>query len=97
MEDLTRDWKKLSLTEKEGDKLHLSKNKKAQAFVLAAKFFTHRSLNVKAVVKNFRPLWRTGNAFEVSDAGDNKLLFAFQSAENHGLLTDTWLFFNDMI
>ena len=25
MEDLTRDWKKLSLTEKEGDKLDLSK------------------------------------------------------------------------
>ncbi|KAL0008351.1 hypothetical protein SO802_009853 [Lithocarpus litseifolius] len=65
MEDLTRDWKKLSLTKKEGDKLDLSKNKKTQVFVLAAKFFMRRSLNVEVVAKAFRPLWRTRRAFEI--------------------------------
>ena len=47
-------------------------------FVLAAKFFTCRSLNVEAVVKTFRPLWRTRGSFEVSDGGDNILLLAFE-------------------
>ena len=94
MEDLTKDWKKLSLTEKEEDKLDLSKNKKTQAFVLAAKFFTRRSLNVEAVAKTFRPLWRTRKAFEVSEAGDNRLLFAFQTAEDveKVLLGEPWSF-----
>ena len=94
MEDLTRDWKKLSLTEKEGDKLDLSKNKKTQVFVLAAKFFTRRSMNVEAVAKTFRPLWRTRKAFEVSEAGDNRLLFAFQTAEDveKVLLGEPWSF-----
>ena len=94
MEDLTRDWKKLSLTEKEGDKLDLSKNKKTQVFVLAAKFFTRRSLNVEVVAKTFRPLWRTKKAFKVSEAGDNRLVFAFKMAEDveKVLMGEPWSF-----
>nr|XP_023929349.1 uncharacterized protein LOC112040689 [Quercus suber] len=94
MEDLTRNWKKLSLTEKEGDKLDLSKNKKTQVFVLAAKFFTRRSLNLEAVAKTFKPLWRTRKSFEVSEAGDNRLLFAFQTAEDveKVLMGEPWSF-----
>lgn len=70
------------MTEKEGDKLDLKKKKKDQSFVLADKFFTRRSLNIEAVAKTFRPLWRTRDNFEVSDAGNNCLLFAFQSGED---------------
>ena len=94
MEDLTRDWKKLSLTEKEGEKLDLSKLKKTQVFVLAAKFFTRRSLNVEAVAKTFRPLWRTRKAFEVSEARENRLVFAFQTAEDveKVLMGEPWSF-----
>ena len=65
MEDLANSWTKLSLSEKEGDKLDLKKNKKDQRFVLATKFFTCRSLNVEAVAKTFRSLWRTRDNFEV--------------------------------
>lgn len=56
MEDLANNWTKLSLSEKEGDKLDLKKNKKDQRFFLAAKFFSRRSLNVEAVAKTFKPL-----------------------------------------
>ena len=42
MEDLALRWKKLSLSEAEGKKCDLSKNKKSSAYVLAAKFFTRR-------------------------------------------------------
>lgn len=73
MEDLTKSWTRLSLSEKEGEKLDLSKEKKTQGFVLAAKFYTRRSVNLEAVAKTFRPLWRTKYRFEVSDAGDNRV------------------------
>ena len=46
--------------------------------MLAAKFFTRRSLNVEVVVKTFQPLWRTRVNFEVSDGGNNILLLAFE-------------------
>ena len=94
MEDLTKSWTKLSLTKKEGDKLDLSKRKKSHGFVLAAKFYTRRSVNLEAVAKTFRPLWRTKHRFEVSDSGDNRLLFAFETVEDieKVLLGETWSF-----
>ena len=87
-------WRKLSLSEKEGEKLDLKNKKKEQNFVLAAKFFTRRSLNVETVAKTFRPLWRIRDNFEVSDAGNNCLLFAFQSEEDiqKVLLGELWSF-----
>ena len=94
MEDLANRWRKLSLSEKEGEKLDLKDKKKEQNFVLAAKFFTRRSLNVEAVAKTFRPLWRIRDNFEVSDAGNNCLLFVFQSKEDiqKVLLGEPWSF-----
>lgn len=94
MEDLAKDWKKLSLSTKEDDKFDLSKNKKAQNYVLATKFFTRRSVNIEAVAKIFRPLWRTRGKFEVSDAGDNILLFAFELSADieKVLMGESWSF-----
>ena len=94
MEDLTMSWKKLSLSEKEGDKLDLSKRKKSHGFVLIAKFYTRRSVNLEAVAKTFRPLWCTKHIFEVSDARDNRLPFAFETVEDveKVLLGEPWSF-----
>ena len=94
MEDLANRWRKLSLSEKEGEKLDLKDKKKEQNFVLAAKFFTRSSLNVETVAKTFRPLWRIRDNFEVSDAGNNCLLFVFQSKEDiqKVLLGEPWSF-----
>ena len=94
MEDLANNWKKLSLSEKEGDEIDLSGNRKTTSFVLLAKFFTCRSLNLEVVAKTFRPLWHTRDNFEVSDAGNNKLLFAFHSEEDvkKVLMGEPWSF-----
>ncbi|KAK7825669.1 hypothetical protein CFP56_032808 [Quercus suber] len=54
MDDLTISWKKLSLSDKEGKKLALVKNKKRVEFVLAAKFLTKRSVSADVVAKTFR-------------------------------------------
>lgn len=56
MEDLALRWKQLSLTEVEGKKVDLTKNKKSLEFVVVANFFTRRSLNIEAVSNTFRPL-----------------------------------------
>ena len=71
MEDIASRWKKLSLSDTKGKNVDLSKEKKRLEFVLAAKFLTRRSLNIKVVARTFRPIWRTRRNFEVSAAGDN--------------------------
>ena len=57
MEDLENRWQRLSLMESEGKKVDLSRNKKNLSFVLAAKFFTRRAINIEAVARTFRSIW----------------------------------------
>lgn len=71
-------WKKLSLSKAEGKKCDLSKDKKSQEHVLAAKFSTQRMVNVEAVARTFRLIWLTKRNFKVSMAGENILLIAFE-------------------
>ena len=78
MEDLALRWKKLSLSEVEGKKHDLTKEKKTSEYVLAAKFLTRRSINVEAMARMFCLIWHTKCNFEVSMAGDNIQLIAFE-------------------
>ena len=78
MDDLTNRWWSLSLTEEEEAKVDLTKEKKKTGSVLAAKFFTRRTVNVEAVAKTFRLLWRTRGNFEVCEGKDNILLIDFE-------------------
>ena len=94
MDDLTISWKKLSLSDKEGKKLALVKNKKRVEFVLVAKFLTNRNVNIDAVAKTFRPLWHTSSDFCIRDVGDNHLLFTFEleSDLEKVLIGEPWSF-----
>lgn len=56
MDDLTKRWKDLSLSEAEGNKVDLSKKRKTGEHVIAAKFLTCRNINVEVVARTFRPL-----------------------------------------
>ncbi|XP_075659257.1 uncharacterized protein LOC142629162 [Castanea sativa] len=69
MEDILYNWKKLSLTEEEDTKLSLSKSKNlcSKEFVLASKFLTKRALNVEAIGRTFKPLWRAKKDFKRFD------------------------------
>ena len=79
MEEITSNCKcdNLSLSAWEGTKVVLSKKNQATECVLAAKFFTKRALNIEAVARTFRPLWRTKASFHITNVGDNVLLFTF--------------------
>ncbi|KAK7832538.1 uncharacterized protein CFP56_026312 [Quercus suber] len=77
MDDLTSRCEKLSLSVREGRRVKLSNHQRASEHVLAAKFLTRRALNMEAVARTFRPLWRTKESFQITNAGNNILLFAF--------------------
>ena len=63
MEDLSKQWTKLSLLDREGDKITLGKNRESNEYIIAAKFLTRRALNVDAISRTFKPLWRAINGF----------------------------------
>lgn len=66
------------IVEGRGKKHDLSKDKKTAEYVLAAKFFTRRLINVEAVARTFCPLWHMKRNFEVSMVGDNVVLIVFE-------------------
>ncbi|XP_050243995.1 uncharacterized protein LOC126692427 [Quercus robur] len=78
MEELTSKCDNLSLSVREGKSIILSNKHQESKFVLAAKFYTRRALNIEAVARTFRPLWRTRDRFHISNAGNNILLFDFE-------------------
>lgn len=48
--------------------------------LLAAKFHTRRALNMEAIAKTFKLLWRTIKGFEIRDMGNHMMLFVFPDA-----------------
>ena len=56
MDDLTKQWNCLSLSEREGDDLCIKKDRQSQEHIIAALFFTRRVLSTEAVARTFKPL-----------------------------------------
>ena len=80
MVEVLNAWKNLSQTAEESTKLSLtkSKNLRRKEYVLVAKFLTKRALNVEAIRRTFKPLWRARNEFKIREAGDHILLIVFE-------------------
>ena len=58
-----------------------------------AKFLTKRALNVEAVGRMFKPLWRAKKDFKVREAGDHILLFVFKlESDAEVLANEPWTF-----
>ena len=55
MEELTKTWNSLTLSECEGSNFRIKEDQ--DEFVIAAKFFTKRALNIDAIAKTFTPIW----------------------------------------
>ena len=81
MDDLTRSWSCLTLSECEGSNLQISEEQAATEYILAAKFLTKRALNIDAIAKTFTPLWRSVNGFKIKKEGDHVVLFTFDNKE----------------
>ena len=70
-------WKRFSLSESEGNKFSVQEEYMGEEYLLAAKFFTRRVLNMEAIARTFTLLWKTRKGFEIRDLGDHKILFVF--------------------
>ena len=77
MEDITRTWSKLSLSNREGKNVVLRFKKHSQEFVLAAKFLTKRFLKIDAVARTFNPPWRSTKGFHIRDVGNKNCSYFF--------------------
>ena len=99
MEDLSRQWSCLSLSEKEGDDICFKQDRCRQEFIIAALFLTRRALNMDAVGRTFKPLWRAQNGFKISNEGGNKVLFVFDKEEevDRILSTGPWSFDKSLV
>jgi hypothetical protein len=79
MESIDNLWQKFSLNDKEECEYDLEQCEEEAGFFLAAKFITRRVVNVEAVARTFKPLWRADKGFSVKAMGDNTLLFNFNA------------------
>ena len=94
MEDLTKSWSCLTLSENEGSNLRVTEEQAEIEYVLAVKFLTKHALNLDAIAKTFTPIWRTKNGFKVQREGDHIVLFTFndESEVNMIIATEPWSF-----
>ena len=79
MEQLTTSWRNLSLSEKEQTGCILPEDHRKGEFLIAAKFLTSRFLQMEAIARTFKQLWRMGNGFRVCNQGNNIVLFVFDN------------------
>ena len=61
MEDLTKHWSSLSLSEIEGPGLCLRSDQATTEHGIVARFLTKRPLNIEAIANTFTPLYRDPN------------------------------------
>lgn len=105
MESIEDLWLRFSLTAKEEMEFDLEEYDKEPSFLLAAKFITHRVLNVEAVAWTFKPLWKAEKGFSVKDMGENTLLFTSRRKQicyrssplNHGPMTNMSSSFKELM
>ena len=65
MENLSMMWRKFSLSESEGPNFVVQETVAAEEFYVAARFFIGHVLNMEAIARTFKLLWRTRKWFEV--------------------------------
>ena len=78
MEDITGRWEEFSLTGPESCGIPLTSRRANQGGTIAAKFLTRKNINIDAVARTFRPLWKADKDFTIRDMGEKKILFTFK-------------------
>ena len=77
MDDITSKWNRLSLNQTENQTIVLIPTVTGNGKVLVAKFFTKRRINMEAVLRTLKSMWKTEKSFDVRDLGSNMALVLF--------------------
>ena len=80
--------------QQEGGDLQLDKEQESSEFIITAKVFTKRALNIEAVAITFKNLWQLRSGFRIKDLGNHVVLFIFDKKFNTDkiLSSETWSF-----
>lgn len=92
-------WSRFSLTEKEEVGAEVSKQNDKEIHKLAGRFFTKWVLNVEAVGRTFKPLWKLIGELKIRDLGDNILFFDFEDGLDleRVLTMESWTYDKHMV
>ena len=82
MEDLTKNWSKLSLSDREHTGFVLPKIHKSGEYIIVAKFLTSRYLIMEVVIRTFQQRWRLVNGYKIGNLGDHTVLFVFDNSSD---------------
>nr|POE86241.1 hypothetical protein CFP56_07049 [Quercus suber] len=94
MDSILSSWNRFTLSDKETSHVHLTRRGDNPEFVLAAKFLTKRALNVEAIGRTFKSLWKSRKEFKIRDVGNHVVLFVFQTDTDaeRVLMNEPWSF-----
>ena len=72
-------WSRFSLTKEEERGVEVPRQKADVIHRLAGRFFTKMMVNVDAIARTFKPLWKPISELKIRDVGENILLFEFEN------------------
>ena len=82
MEEITGRYAGLHLSLKEDAEVIIQEPVPEEGLVLLGKFYTKRRVNLESVARVLKSVWKTEANFEVSDLGENKVMFLFQKKDD---------------
>ena len=71
MDEVTKQWEKLTLMDIEGEECAFTNDVIDDSFVVVAKFFMKRKINLEVVAQTFHGVWKADGDFEFRDLGNN--------------------------
>ena len=94
MDDLAKQWARLSLKAKENQTIDLPPAVECNSRILVAKLFTKRKVNLEALTRTLRSMGRSIQTFEVRDLGSNTVLLIFEdeSVPQKLMMQGLWIF-----
>ncbi|XP_050254831.1 uncharacterized protein LOC126700664 [Quercus robur] len=94
MDDPAKQWARLSLKAKENQTIDLPPAVECNSRILVAKLFTKRKVNLEALTRTLRSMWRSIQTFEVRDLGSNTVLLIFEdeSVPQKLMMQGLWTF-----
>ena len=73
---------KLSLNTKETQMANLSTNIAENSRVLVAMFFTKWRINLEAITRTLKMIWRSGRSFDIRNLGNNIVMLLFDDEDD---------------